>query len=374
MDTFYQRSGIRVPLTAKLIILVVMIITFTSIIVINRAYKLFTEHAIEQKTAELKENAQQIANELNEKFKILIDKSRFVAHSLVDNKQNKINQDSILKSIFFADTELVSIEVYANKSFKRLAHVANEKNLKSYKLTSGYIETLHQQKPFSGLGYAFSGETEISNSSYEDGAPLITIATPLDASEASITKALIIDIRLESFEKLFSQKNEQEKVSFLISKSGVVLAHPNEYFTLHQKHFTEDLLVQEAISKKQPHGAKTFLATDNTEWLGSYSKTLAGPIVLTQVSLKNVFQKASDMRAKSFTTLFFAILISISLVGFLARSIIRPLVELKEAASEIAKGNLNVRVAIASNDEIGDVTIAFDEMINGLKDLETKRH
>ena len=55
---------------------------------------------------------------------------------------------------------------------------------------------------------------------------------------------------------------------------------------------------------------------------------------------------------------------------FLARQITTPLSELAHAAGRMASGNLSIRVAKKSDDEIGQLAGAFNEMATGLQERE----
>ena len=54
--------------------------------------------------------------------------------------------------------------------------------------------------------------------------------------------------------------------------------------------------------------------------------------------------------------------IALLLSGLLSRSLTRPILELTAATREVAKGNLEKRVAIHSNDEIGQLAESFNQM------------
>ena len=58
---------------------------------------------------------------------------------------------------------------------------------------------------------------------------------------------------------------------------------------------------------------------------------------------------------------------------FIMRSFLRPLRILSDAMGEVASGNLNVRVAVTSNDEAGEVTTRFNTMVEGLRERERIR-
>lgn len=69
--------------------------------------------------------------------------------------------------------------------------------------------------------------------------------------------------------------------------------------------------------------------------------------------------------------LFNIALILISLLYFRA-TISLPITYLKEVALEVGKGNLDKKVNIKLNDEIGELGIGFNEMIEGLKDAQLR--
>jgi class 3 adenylate cyclase len=58
---------------------------------------------------------------------------------------------------------------------------------------------------------------------------------------------------------------------------------------------------------------------------------------------------------------------------FILRSFLRPLRILSDAMGQVSAGNLNVRVAVTSNDEAGEVTSRFNTMVEGLRERERIR-
>jgi signal transduction histidine kinase len=55
----------------------------------------------------------------------------------------------------------------------------------------------------------------------------------------------------------------------------------------------------------------------------------------------------------------------------ISRSIYVPLLELKDAADEIGKGNLNTRIEVKSNDEVGQLAASFKKMLDDLQKTTT---
>ncbi|MFH1243261.1 MAG: adenylate/guanylate cyclase domain-containing protein [Pseudomonadota bacterium] len=64
------------------------------------------------------------------------------------------------------------------------------------------------------------------------------------------------------------------------------------------------------------------------------------------------------------------VFISVILSLFVSKSVSAPLKEMETAMKEVANGNLDVRIRVVSNDEIGAVGEGFGRMIKGLKESE----
>ena len=52
---------------------------------------------------------------------------------------------------------------------------------------------------------------------------------------------------------------------------------------------------------------------------------------------------------------------------FLSRSIVRPIVQLSDAAEKVSMGDLAVNVEVKSNDEIGDLADSFGRMVTAYR-------
>lgn len=63
-----------------------------------------------------------------------------------------------------------------------------------------------------------------------------------------------------------------------------------------------------------------------------------------------------------------AILVSSWLIGFLSTSIATPIVQLRDATRRVRRGDLSVRVPVASTDETGELARSFNEMVAGLEE------
>ncbi len=77
--------------------------------------------------------------------------------------------------------------------------------------------------------------------------------------------------------------------------------------------------------------------------------------------------KVENLKRFQIACLFFTILLAVFFGGFITRRwIIEPLEQLKNATAEVINGNLDVRLKIASRDEIGELAGNFNTMVDCL--------
>ncbi|MBM3299338.1 MAG: adenylate/guanylate cyclase domain-containing protein [Deltaproteobacteria bacterium] len=110
---------------------------------------------------------------------------------------------------------------------------------------------------------------------------------------------------------------------------------------------------------------------------------MTGTVPVTVVSFMTLFQIYQIQAGRQSTAnfldqmpnviaflLFLALIIAIGLSLFLARSVSDPLRGVEKAMEEIGKGNLNVRIPVVANDEIGFMSEGFNRMVEGLQERD----
>ncbi|SEC50429.1 HAMP domain-containing sensor histidine kinase [Paenibacillus sp. GP183] len=126
-----------------------------------------------------------------------------------------------------------------------------------------------------------------------------------------------------------------------------------------------DLPSYDGVQKRQTEFHGDLLITRQKDFLLP-DQSKASVFVVTD---SNMLQKYIGQYAKWLFFSLFLILILTNgvLTYFVSRSIIRPLRALKRAAEEIKEGNLDFEVKPYSKDEIGELSVAFEEMRRKLK-------
>jgi PAS domain S-box-containing protein len=94
-------------------------------------------------------------------------------------------------------------------------------------------------------------------------------------------------------------------------------------------------------------------------------------IVLTEMDEKEVLAPAVELRMIFFLLVFFTPVAAWLLGGVIAGTIIRPLRKLHRGAEIIARGDLGHKVGTGDNDEVGQLSRAFDDMTESLRKKTT---
>lgn len=96
-----------------------------------------------------------------------------------------------------------------------------------------------------------------------------------------------------------------------------------------------------------------------------------GVIIFSSIS--ELHAKMHDVRAWIIRAIIGAIILALGYTVFLSWRLSRPLVEMEKATREIAKGNLETRVHVYSNDEVGSLAKAINDLSIELNDYRINR-
>ncbi len=157
--------------------------------------------------------------------------------------------------------------------------------------------------------------------------------------------------------------------AFVVDELGQIVAHPNSAISSANNltNASNYPPVQDILQGKSRF--LSFFNQDGSDWL-SYGIRLShgwGVVVLQQkdeaLAQEKEFQKLALIIAA-------IAVIGVGIVTWLvARHLLKPIAELNSAATNLANGNLNQRVNIERQDELGSLARSFDRMVQQLKDL-----
>ena len=219
-------------------------------------------------------------------------------------------------------------------------------------------------------------QTEISDFMIDDAHPIPSayIATPIK-DEGKIIAILIAQINNQQIEKVVNDYVGLGETgeSMLLSREA-----KNALFTTNTRHlknaaFTKRLSLDDAqyswakaaLSGKRGSGIITDYRDKETLAVWSYVPALRSGLV-TKIDGSEAFQTIKELRLELIGILVATTLLLIVIAIFVARSISRPIQLLTAYTQLMAAGDLQQEVTVRSNNEIGELSKAFNQMAANL--------
>lgn len=237
------------------------------------------------------------------------------------------------------------------------------------------INIAHRQyfKDVLRTGQTIISEPVISTST---GKPIVVVAAPIRDSNQTIIGLIGGTVPLTYITDVVNtEKLGETGFAFMVSDTGIVIAHPNEDKILKENSLNSNSETLVALTKKMIRGESGV----NNYYNGNQKKlAVYAPIKSTGWSIAITTNYDELMNGiVGFRNLIIIISVIIviilgALIYFLIHRSIKPINKLVEITEEVSKGNLNVTVEEKGNDEISKLAINFNKMIKNMADLISK--
>lgn len=193
--------------------------------------------------------------------------------------------------------------------------------------------------------------------------PIVTVAKELKDGSGVVA----IDIKITHLQKLTNEvKIGKEGYAFLLDGSKHYISHPTEESGSEvQEGFFDTMYKNETGTFEYQFDGHDKLMAFTTNKVTGWK--LGGTMFVSEVD-----ESASPIFNSTLTVLMIAIIIGAVVVYFVVQSIIKPIKKLKESAITVSKGDLTEQIEIKSNDEIGQLGNAFNDMQESLRTLIQK--
>lgn len=188
----------------------------------------------------------------------------------------------------------------------------------------------------------------------------VWIATPVDerAVEISVFGHLGSDIDAPDF----SRMSELEKTMIQDAMKGIELSWTISAFP--------SAFPMETISV----GYCQAYMEDNQVMIGSSLEKVRmseSSAVFLHVEMSNLYVTSRKLQLITFVMLLILALAATTLANLLANNVLFPVSKLKDAAKAISRGDFSQKVEVISDDEIGQLTKAFNDMSEQLQSVDT---
>ena len=176
------------------------------------------------------------------------------------------------------------------------------------------------------------------------------------------------DIKADIKRISISLPDENEDLYIAYSTDESKINEIPDFYEFHKKAYE---------SRKQDENDYYFIVEEGTHDLTMiYPINLSGHVYGTS-ELRLSMSQAYSAFDNQVRTLIFVSILSLFVVIFvflylLRKSIVKPIMEFRDTAKEIGKGNLDKRININTRDELGDLANAFNQMARDLKESRDK--
>lgn len=240
-------------------------------------------------------------------------------------------------------------------------------------------EDIGVQHAFSEYWPAMSaGKDFVSSLSYSEsaGSPVFYFAALVKSREGVPLGVVVSRLYLESFGGILQDHLDEYKLRNgasveLLDKNGMVIYSSRNKADMFKKTSHEWGRIKDLLGKGESSGE---IGKPDGEAILVFAKEAGyrdfkgdGWVLAIELPKQVAFASLRELRDRSRLILLVMAALVFPAVFMFSRTIVRPVGKLMEAAAEIGKGNLGVRVDIASNDELGKLAASFNRMAADLK-------
>jgi PAS domain S-box-containing protein len=202
--------------------------------------------------------------------------------------------------------------------------------------------------------------------------PAMTVSTPIKDKDGNTVAVLAGRLNLGELSEIIALQSRKSSTldTYLVNTFHFFVSEPRfgKDYVLKKAVHTEG--IEAGLSGKD--GFSFYKNYRGVPVIGAYKWLPELKLcIITEIEQSDAFEPVTHL-AWVIAASVFVILITTGLLGiFFARTISRPLIQLAAGAGEIGSGNLEYRIGIRSNDELGDLARATNEMAAKLHETHT---
>jgi signal transduction histidine kinase/ActR/RegA family two-component response regulator len=261
-----------------------------------------------------------------------------------------------------------------DRSFEEIAVVDDEgrERVKISELKVYLGADLSDQRDSPAYLSAIRGINYISSMYTSDRAePYLLLAVPLRVGRQKIEGVLFAKTRVKFlWDFVRQEKFGRGGYIYLVNERGDLIAYHDPSYVLRGlnvvnvpkvKNFLSNRLADRSAAQRGP-------GIGGAEVLSTYAVVpQLGWAVLIEEPVELALGELKDLKWFNVVVLIVGLLLGTVTVVSLSNRMTRPILELRDSADIIAKGNLDHRVEINTQDEIGELGTKFNQMASALK-------
>ncbi len=362
---------IRATIGAKMITIISLVIISS----LSLMTFLATHFFMQDNEIRIKESNHQISEIIAEKVKTdfdsIIEKSRYIARGILDEKPVSLEDSELSERLFPSEKNiiLVATAVKTGKGIKIQNGLLNTNLASSMGISAKAVSEYFESSSEVFLP-VFKTQDTVTNISPAFKQEVIAVSVPyLRKSAAEAESILIVFVNNARFTEAVSKPGITR--SFIASVSGDIIAHYNSSLTLAGVNYSNFPMVKIMAESPVDNSQTSYSDEKGVTYLGSFKKIgFAGIGVITTVVRDDVFSAAYRIRKQNIFLTVIVLNLAILIIYFFSKTITGPIKRLVSATREIEKGNYSVSIYSKSRDEVGMLTDSFTRMSKGLSERE----
>jgi len=298
---------------------------------------------------------------------------KMVDSLLLNNDKSEKNIEFIKTNFLNRKSDLLylqSIKIKKDNEIIQNYNLINNSALKKHGIKKKKILE-YKKKLKSEIIKASKGAIIIKNISHVFQKP-ITLLLFSNRSKKKNKNVLLAILNASSMLTIFYSKKGQKSIyqSFLVDANGNPILHPDEKIMFKKTNLSKHPAVYKMFSSLTRSGIIHF-QKNNKEYIGSYRKSKTGSWgTITYILQSTALEGVQVVKIRSIIISFLIISIAILFIYYFSNTISKPIRKLAKGAIDIKKGNYNIIEISKSKDEIADLGLAFNDMVEGLKEKE----
>ncbi|HBB68032.1 MAG: hypothetical protein A2X39_06720 [Elusimicrobia bacterium GWC2_56_31] len=222
-----------------------------------------------------------------------------------------------------------------------------------------------------GRGQNYIGPLYIDAATHE---PLVLMAVPIMDAMENLKGILLAEVNLKLMQDMVGTlKVGDSGRSYVVDRRGNLLAFGDISRVLKQ----ENLIRLHEVSRFVTGGGPGAGPVASKGIMDTYVVTGHAPLdnpdwaVITELPAMEAYQPLIQMYKLSALSILLGLILAIMTGLYLSKKITRPLIDLRNAAVKIGRGELNTQITVAAGNEIGDLAHAFNQMARNLRETTT---
>ena len=216
-----------------------------------------------------------------------------------------------------------------------------------------------------------TGKTMLTKTyvSASTGKTILSAATPVYDENGTVAGVVGIDVVIETVMNMMGDYTiGASGYSMLLASDGTFVYHPNADLI---DTMIQDMNISNSVSTAISNQATQLLKYKvNGETKYGYIMPIGetGFIALSCIPKGQYFSSLVLATTMLFVMIVIGVVFILFLIGKLSGNIVKPLLQLNDAAMELANGNLDVSIDIHTEDEVGELGNSIEKTVKRLKE------